>query len=299
MADYKYSAKVKFNIPNLILDNNIDGIMKNDRNLNMDLVVLTEKMKKEAMIYSNEYERLYQKELFDNKNCEWFSIPHILSFVSFAFSLLLFLIILSKGGKLKTLLSLTPIQAVEAVPTKVIEFHYNKKSAEYLTTEPQQLKVLFSTAEYSLISAQSFIIFLLLLVVGLHLYNLYKSLHYDSVLILEICGKAKRLNIKLTNLSKCPGDYQLNIIDYIYKVELTTRFGIFGKINLNWPDLNIKDKRTGAMIKIENKLSLSIYETIILKEIMKNNYFIYLKINHGGIARYLKKQVNVAVDIEA
>lgn len=115
MADHAYSSQLAYEIPplHIIGTHNFSNFLERDRKIAANLNVITSHMKSGETVFRDALGEALLHTPPVESSSHW-SIPHILSYASFALSLLLSLALFITYQKLRTIITLTTI-AIPAV----------------------------------------------------------------------------------------------------------------------------------------------------------------------------------------
>ena len=294
-ADRWFRSKIPYSIPPLrMASNQYSQLVKADQKLRMNLNDLTQHMKDGKAVYRTAVDAYIQAQSVDDEGSFW-QLPHIIAYVSLVLTILLYLLLFVIISKFKPLL---PLLLANHTPTahssQILTWpdpnlpSPNTAFGDEATITPFDLSSL-TPVDHSMLGSQAFICLALTVIVALHVRLAIRSVHYSSEVMLELCGENHRVNIYLCTVAKCPGDYCIPVPTWLHSFTIVPVYRLWGELHLNWPQLMLKEKKTGQEVAIPLVAKLSLFETYVVRKIQKGNYTAFLKIKHGDTATYLRK----------
>ena len=297
-ADKWYLSKVPYSIPPLRIasSDSFQQHAKTDQKLRMSLRDVTNHMKTGKAVYRSAMDAFMLQGQFEDDSQQW-QWSHVLAYISFGLTIVLCVVVFIMCQKLRTLLTIIAVAQAPVARAAYPTLTWPDPNLPQADTNPAQASstdTAFSLdsltpVDHSVVSTQAFICVLLITVIVIHIKLIFRSMNYTSEVMLEVCSHTLRVNVFLCSVAKCPGDYCIPITTWIRSLSVKPLYHLWGELHLNWPQLTLKDRRTGQIIAIPKVVKLSMYETYKLKKMLEEDYTVFIKIKHGDTATYLRK----------
>ena len=296
-ADKWYLSKDPYSIPPLRIagSDSFQQHAKTDQKLRMSLRDVTNHMKTGKAVYRSAMDAFMLQGQLEDDSQQW-QWSHIFEYISFGLTIVVCVVVFIMCQKLRTLLAIIAVAqapvARAAYPTltwpdpKLPQADTNPSHAG--STDTSFSLDSLTLVDHSVVSTQAFICALLITVIVIHIKLIFRSMNYTSEVMLEVCSHTLRVNVFLCSVAKCPGDYCIPISTWIRSLSVKPRYHLWGELHLDWPQLTLKDRRTGQIVAIPKIVKLTMYETYKLKKMLEEDYTIFIKIKHGDTATYLR-----------
>ena len=278
LADSAFSKPLNVSVPNFnIYQHHMHDILADDRSNHLNLSRMATLAKQDTVAFQSLSEPLLDGLLY--LNTSWPSTTDIITLASLVVAVFAIVLSIWSCFKMKklasTVLLLQQAKVVKGMSTGLPQFIYTHKPKP--TDAP--------AFNFDIHITWDHIIFVLGLVnIAFLCFNLWRFTFWQShsKLLLEFTSGDTCLFIPILKLPLCSSYCDITLPEDVSNVHITTSW-LNNYLEFTAKNFEIVNKQNMTSVPIKNKVKISLWQTVQLKNILKKPFFVFIYTQHNGM----------------